>query len=236
MLLKTRGFFALSGIAASAWTASAAGYAIDDGLAETSVGLVNQSQGYDSIWLNTFSLSAGDSVIDQISIVFGISGGTGLSLEGRAVTVLLYTDPTGGTPWDASLVWSLNTTIANSNSTTFNNYAVPSVAVGINFVVGFRYNESRALIGATVGSFPAALDQTDPDLSNRSYAGFTFPASSPPLDINDLAGSIPGGNRAAIESFGQPGNFLIRARGTVPAPVTASVLGLAGLGGLRRRR
>ncbi len=227
MSMKIRGFVALAGLAASAVVASAVGYSIDDGTAEDSVG-VNPGPAQ-SVFLNTFSLTGGDTVIDQISIAYGTPAGLDPSMDGLPVTILLYSDPTGGTPWDSTLVWSLNTTIAGQGTNTFQNYAVPNIAVGTNFAVGFLFDTA-----ATPNRFPAAFDQSAPNFSGRSFAGFDTPANS--VNINDLAGSIPAGNRAAIEAFGLVGNWLIRANGAVPTPGAASLLGLAGLAGLRRRR
>lgn len=223
MSMKIRGFVALAGIAACAMAASASSYAIDDGVAEDSIGL--NATTYDSVWLNTFSLTGGDTVINNISISFGSANTT--NLVGTAATILLYSDPTGGTPWDSTLVYSAPVTITANNA--FINFAVPNVAVSTNFVVGFRYLESR-----TTGSFPAGFDQTTPTLANRSYAGFQVPSTNP-INLSNLS-TITAGQFNTIEAFGLVGNFLIRADGAVPAPGAAGLLGLAGIAGLRRRR
>ncbi len=232
MSLKIRGFVALAGLALAGAVASAASYQLDDGTAENSIGL-NSTATWDSVWLQTYSLTGGDTVIDQISIGYGFAGATGgQNLNGRNVTILLYSDATGADPWDATLVWSLNTTIANFNTSVLNTYAVPNVAVGTNFVVGFQFTQTQAF-----AAFPAGIDQTDPDLPLRSYAGFTSPATSA-INPSNLAGTIPASNRGAIEQFGATlaGNWMIRARGNIPTPGAAALLGVAGLAGLRRRR
>jgi MYXO-CTERM domain-containing protein len=227
MSMKIRGFVALAGIAASALVASGVGYSIDDGTAENSIGI---AAGHSGVWLNTFSLTGGDTVIDQISIAYGTPvAATPGAINGQAVTILLYSDPTGGDPTDGTLVWSLNTTIAGADTNSFQNYAVPNIAVGTNYAVGFLFNTA-------VAAFPAATDQTAPIFSGRSYAGFVQPFS-PGINPANLA-AIPAGQRGFIEALAPSlaGNWLIRANGAVPTPGAVSVLGLAGLAGLRRRR
>lgn len=228
MSLKIRGIVALAGLAAATSFASAASYIIDDGISENSVGLTATTT-WDSVWLNTFSLTGGDNAISSVSIQYGFTGATtGQNLNGRSATVLIYTDPTGGTPWDATLVYSAPITIANFNTNTFNTYAVPNVPVGTNFVVGFQFTQTQAF-----AAFPAGFDQTAPTLAGRSFAGFLSPvgAGINPANLN----AIPTANRNAIEAFGLVGNWTIRAEG-VPTPGAAGLLAVAGLAGLRRRR
>ena len=224
MSFKARGFIALAGIAASALVASGASYGIDDGTAEDSIGI---GASHTAVWLNTFALTGGDTAITQISVAYGTPNFPD-ALNGQPVTILLYSDPDGGDPSNGTLVWSFATTIANSATNTFNNYAVPGVVTGTNFAVGFQYNEPAA-----AGSFPAAWSSSAP-IAGRSWAGFQTP-NNPAINPANLA-AIPAGQRGFIEGFGLAGNWLIRAEGAVPTPGAASLLGLAGLAGLRRRR
>jgi MYXO-CTERM domain-containing protein len=228
MSLKIRGFVALAGIAASALVASAAGYAIDDGTAEDSIGIGASHSG---VWLNTFTLTGGDTVINQISIAFGTPNFAAPQLNGQPITILLYSDATGGDLADATLVYSAASTMSAVGTNTFINFAVPNIAVGTNFAAGFLYNEPAA-----AGSFPMAWDSSAPTLAGRSWAGFVTP-SAPGINPANL-GAIPAGQRGFIEALAPTlaGNWLIRANGAVPTPGAVSVLGLAGLAGLRRRR
>jgi len=217
--MSFNGTFLAGAIAVSALlvgtSASADLYSIGDGVAENSVGV--NSPGFQTVYLNTFSLTGTDTAVNQISIAFGVP--TETNLIGQSFTAVLYSDANGGTPWDGTLVWSSVGTI--TSIANFINIAVPDVAVAGNFAVGFLFT-------SPVGSFfPAGLDQTAP-VSNRSFAGFN---SS--VDINNLS-AIPSGNRGAIEQFGLPGNWTITASG-IPAPGAFALLGVAGLIGRRRR-
>ena len=209
-----------SAVAASALlvsvSASADLYSIGDGVADTSIGVTSPS--WQTVYLNTFSLTGSDTAINQISIAFSVPSQT--NLIGQGFTAVIYSDANGGTPWDGTLVWSSAGTI--SSVATFIDIAVPDVAVAGNFAVGFLFTTP-----AGGNFFPAGLDQTAP-VSNRSYAGFNAT-----VDLNNLSG-IPSGQRGAIEAFGFPGNWTITASG-IPAPGALALLGVAGLVGRRRR-
>ncbi|MCH8316189.1 MAG: PEP-CTERM sorting domain-containing protein [Planctomycetes bacterium] len=109
---------------------------------------------------------------------------------------------------------------------TFMNHAIPSganIPVGADFYVG--------LIDIQTGldeiiRFPASLD-TDSGTQGRSWAWFGGADLAEPGAGDHTIGTI--------DSFGLPGNWLIRATG-VPAPGALALLGLAGLAARRRRR
>lgn len=195
-------------------------YVIDDGIAEQSVGLM---AGGNAIFLNSFQTTI--STITQISVAFGLPGGAGPNLNGTAFTVVLWSDPNGdGLPGDAVVLAMANSVISGFGTNTFVDVNIsPTLVLTPNFFVGF-------LINHPAGSFPAAMDQTDPDLLNRSFAAVTG-------NINDLSGAFP------IENAGANfvGNWLIRAT-AIPEPSAGILtgLGLVGLLGaqrfLRRRR
>ena len=214
------GAVAVSALMASS-TASASFYIIGDGIAEATIGVTGSSASQ-AVYLNTFSLSGGDTAINQVSIAFGTSSET--NLIGQSYTAVIYSDANGGTPWDGTLVWSSAGTI--TSLATFVDIAVPNVSVAGNFAVGFFFASP-----AGINFFPAGLDTTAP-VSNRSYAGFTAGTA---IDLNNLSGSIPAGQRGTIEAFGLPGNWTITANG-IPAPGAAALLGIAGVAGRRRRR
>ena len=214
------GAVAVSALMASS-TASASFYIIGDGIAEATIGVTGSSASQ-AVYLNTFSLSGGDTAINQVSIAFGTSSET--NLIGQSYTAVIYSDAGGGTPWEGTLVWSSAGTI--TSLATFVDIAVPNVSVAGNFAVGFFFASP-----AGINFFPAGLDTTAP-VSNRSYAGFTAGTA---IDLNNLSGSIPAGQRGTIEAFGLPGNWTITANG-IPAPGAAALLGIAGVAGRRRRR
>lgn len=201
-------------------TASAGLYQVGDGVANGAIGVNFQTLSSQAVYLNTFSLSGGDTAIDQVSIAFGVPSET--NLLGLSFTAVLYSDANGGTPWDGTLVWSSTGTI--TALATYINLAVPDVVVAGSFAVGFAFDAPP-----NAGLFPAGWDNNDP-VADRSYVGYTVEA----LDLNDLSGSLPAGQFGTIESFSFPGNWTITASG-IPAPGALALLGLAGLIGRRRR-
>src|SRR3954467_4240198 len=82
-------------------------YSIDDGTAERALGI---DPGEDVIWFNTFAVQAGGEIIDSISASYGRPGLAG-TLNGFPVTILLYEDTDGGSPWNAVLKQSVSSTI-----------------------------------------------------------------------------------------------------------------------------
>src|SRR5262245_5192267 len=88
--------------AASAPTARASIYALDDG---TSEGGVQLGPGTSVIFLNQFPVTAGNNVINSVMIAYG-GPGSNPALVGHPVTVVLYEDPDGGNTQNAILKWS----------------------------------------------------------------------------------------------------------------------------------
>ena len=89
-----------------------------------------------------------------------------------------------------------------------------------------------AIVDSVANGFPMRQDTTDPDVAGRSYVGFNATA----IDPSNIGG-IPAGQRNFIESFGLPGNWMMRANGApVPEPATLVALGLGAAALIRRRR
>jgi hypothetical protein len=188
-------------------------YVVDDGSAEDDIGITGSAASFDFIWLNSFARQNGAEVINQISVAYG-SPADPRFYNGLPVKVLLYGDANGGSPTDATLLYSLNATIANSNTNTFQHYAIPNVTVPGTFLVGVVAKNM-----ATNNAYLAGIDYTAPTFSNVSYGGYTLVGNT--LNETNL-GSVP--NFGAMESFGLAGNWLVRANGvSVPEPASLAV-------------
>jgi hypothetical protein len=170
--------------------------------------------------LNSFSITGGNNIIISISIAWGTPAFPNSTLNGLTYTAVLWSDPNGdGSPTDAVVLATAPGVIAGADTNTFILSPItPTTVLTTNFFVGFIITQ------ATATQFPAALDQTDPDLPNRSFAVVGS-------NINNLSGAI------TIESAGLPGNWLIRAN-AIPEPSTYALVGvgLVGLIFLHRRR
>src|SRR5438874_5407505 len=172
-------------------------YVIDDGTAEDSVGLTN---GGSFVALNSFPVTGGNNLITSISIAWGTPFFPDPSLDGLPYTAVLWSDPNNdGSPTDAVVLASAPGVISQQGTDTFITTVIPPTLVTTsNFFVGF-------LITHNAGQFPAAFDETDPTLPNRSWVDQT-------TNINDLSGAI------TIENAGLVGNWLIRAEGEGGGP------------------
>lgn len=205
--------------------ARAVNYIHDDGTFEDGIG-IGGSGSFDIIWLNRFVVQPGGETITDIQAPIGSPVDT-RPYNGLPMTVLLYTDPDGGSPTNATLVTSLNTTVANANTGIINNYDIPDTLITTNdFFVAIVM---RNLPGSN--GFVASIDLTAPNVTNVSWAGFTLPGNS--MNVNNLA-TIPAGQLGLIEGFGFAGNWGIRAIG-VPEPASVGLLVLGGLLLARRR-
>ncbi len=188
----------VAALAANAPARADADYSISDGVAELSLGI---DPGETMIWMNTFPVDPAGQYIDIIKVAYGKVGGP-TPLNGQPVTILLYEDINGGSPQDAVLKWSFNTTVANSNTNVLNTYRVPALLIHGNLVAAALYkntNPIRVYIGA--------LDTTPPTLAERSYTGYAIS-----LDPANL-GAIPPSQWGPVENLGVTGNLRIEAHG-----------------------
>ena len=77
-------------------------YVVDDGTVETGVGITDPGGGtHDIIWLNRFAVQAGGERITNILTAFGSPGDT-RNYNGIPVTLVLYSDPDGGSTQNAT--------------------------------------------------------------------------------------------------------------------------------------
>jgi hypothetical protein len=180
-------------------------FVLDDGTYEDTIGLNDGNSEFATIWLNRFAAPAdtGAFTIDSISILWPQN--TGGSLVGKQINLVAYYDADGdGDPTHAVRLGGDNfETIAGLDS--FEQYTVNFSVPGDGDVyIGFE--NTYALGGSTPMLFPAAIDEGVSQ--GHSWVAGTSDGSDPDLDDlanNDLVGTI--------DSFGLPGNWLIRATG-----------------------
>jgi len=200
-------------------------YSIDDGTAELGLGI---DSGEDMIWFNRFPVQPGGEVITSISAAYGRPGGQVIP-NGLPVSILLYQDTNGGSPFDATLLREIPALTANCNTNVLNNYAIPATAVSGDLLAAVLIRNQS---GVTL--FLAPLDRTAPSFSDASFYAFDVGLNQTNLD------AVPIANRGTTESLGFPGNFLIRANGTpIPEPATILLTTFAALtlrAGVRRPR
>lgn len=209
-------------------------YQYDDGTVEDAIGITNATAGYDIIWLNRFATNPAGPIIQTVQAAIGSAGGN-QNLNGRPMSVLIYSDPDGGSPNNATLLSRLDTTVANANTGVLNAYNVPDTFIPTaNFFVAVLMKNlpPSGAAGNPNNTFPAAIDTTAPHTTTVSWAGFTAPANT--MNENNL-GTIPAGGLGAIEGFGINGNWALRAIGDIPEPSCLGLLTVAGVFGLRRR-
>ncbi len=176
------------------------------------MGWTNQTVNYPAIWLNRFSPVDGDFPIqvNQISVQFPGPTSAGRSLVGLAINLLVYVDADrNNDPSNAVKIAQLPATVTASDGVTFSNYAVSVLAsTPGDLYIGFSdtYNSG----GVSPISFPSPLDTTASQV--RSWVAGQSANIDPDYDNlgnNDTLGTI--------DSFGLPGNWVIRASGDTQA-------------------
>ncbi len=180
------------------------GLVLDDGTRENAIGLTNGGQ---FIWLNRFTPLTADFPfkLEEIWVMF--PAGQGISV-GQLIDIYVYEDTDGdGNPGTgASLVGSVaNAAVQAVDDVTFSVYTIgPLTLNGPGDIIIAVVNRTA---GISAGTFVAALDQTSS--AGRSWIGtYTIgnPPNPPPLPATYLWGTI--------DSFGFPGNWMIRGFGT----------------------
>jgi hypothetical protein len=181
-------------------------FQLDDGTAENAVGFGTATTEAGVVWINRFSAS-GALTIDSISIYWPDATQGGGDLTGLQPNLVVYYDagstgsPTNAVRLGTDDLVTISTLAAFQTYTT--SFSVPGVGdVYIGFV------DQWALVGGfTPKLFPAALDQSSPSAGMSWISG----AGTAPTDITTLGNNDTNGT---IDSFGLPGNWLIRATGT----------------------
>jgi len=182
---------------------SAVSLVLDDGNRENAIGLTTGGQ---FIWLNRFTPNPADFpfTLQEIRILF--PNGSGISV-GQLVDIYIYEDTDGdGNPGtgETFLAAYNNAAVQAVDDVTFSVYPIsPLVLNGPNDVLIAVVNRTA---GIAAGTFVAAIDQTAS--AGRSWVG-TYssgnPGNPPTLPATGLWG--------IIDSFGLPGNWMIRGYG-----------------------
>lgn len=180
-------------------------FQLDDGSYERRVGLGVAANDTESaaVWINRFTVNNA-LTIDSISILWPAQDVD--TLVGRQANLVAYYDADGdGDPSNAVRL-GVDTLITIASQDAFETYPTSFDVPGTGDVyVGFV---DQWAADGTFSPFlrPAALDQTTSQ--GKSYVSG---AGTPPTDIDVLANNDLNGT---IDSFGIPGNWLIRATGS----------------------
>ncbi|MBK8985250.1 MAG: carboxypeptidase regulatory-like domain-containing protein [Chloroflexi bacterium] len=180
---------------------------LDDGTREDAIGLTNGGQ---FIWLNRFTPAAGDFpfTLTEVQVLFGSAVGVNV---GELVDIYVYEDTDGdGNPGTgANFVGSiLNAAVQATNDVTWSVYpsTAPIVLNGPGDVLIAVVNRTA---GTDAGEFPASIDQTAS--VGRSWIGlYTGTPGNPPTLPADS-------DWGTIDSFGLPGNWMVRGYGSFGA-------------------
>lgn len=180
-------------------------FVLDDGTYEDSIGINDQvSTESAAIWLNRFTPPSGTGAFTINTISIEWPDNPNGSLVGKAINLVAYYDADGdGDPSNAVRLGG-DTPITIASLDAFLDYTVNfSVPGDGDIYVGFE--NTYALGGTTPIFYPAAIDEGASQ--DRSWvAGMSSGDPDPDnLANNDLFGTI--------DSFGLPGNWLIRAAG-----------------------
>src|SRR6266700_381198 len=179
-------------------------YMLDDGSAEDGVGFGNGAQNFVSLWMNPFGVVAGQTMITTVSVAWGTPLFPVTSNKGTPGTIAIWSDPNGdGDPHDGLLLGSVAGTIQNEGTDTFVNYTF-NPPVDVSAFTSFFVGDMTPANGGPEHFFQG-LDETPPS-HMRSWIAANGDGSN--VDINTIGNNDLIGT---IDSFGLPGNWLIRA-------------------------
>lgn len=174
-------------------------YSLDDGVAERTLAIDPAEA---TIWLNTFPVQPGGEVVERALVAFGRPGGPS-ALDAMAATVLLYEDPDGGSPQNATLLRRADIAIEGANTTRLLAVEFEPATVRGHLVVGVLFpNTGRVQKGV------GAVDLTDPTYPGRSWSGWAVTIDPARL------GDIPPDQFKPLEGYGLAGNAIVRAEAT----------------------
>ena len=192
-------------------------YQNDDGTADNSVGLTS---GGTFAWGNMFSVNSMDGpILNSIEI------GYGAGIAGSTVIWRVFNDDDGDPTAGLALLSSGSYSVVNDDFET-NGPAIDVISAGGVNVSNDSFLFITAEITHAGGLFPAAIDQTN----SLGQSWITLgPGNADDWGLNATTG--------VIDSFGLPGNWIIRGNAVVPEPSAFAMIALlGGLAAARRRR
>jgi hypothetical protein len=201
-----------AGKALAAQMAAPLSLIVDDGLGENAIGLTD---GGSFVWLNRFTPTAGQYPLslERVEVMFGYPGGTVGVNVGELVDIYLYEDadgnPANGATHRASLTGQAVQAVDGVTWSVFN-LVTPVTFSGPGDILIAVVNRTA---GVAAGTFPAVIDQTSTS-QVRSWAGFGAGATgNPPV--------LPPATFGTVDSFGIPGNFMVRGFGQSDSPCSS---------------
>jgi hypothetical protein len=177
-------------------------YMIDDGSTEN---LLGWTAGGTMAWIQWFDAAGGSDSISAIRIINGSALYPGYGNgNGSPVSVGIWSDPNGdGEPSDSVLLASVNTTVQNIDTDTYQTVAIGPTAVTGRFFIG-------AWIAHNAGQYVAPMDQNSSPQANRAYVFGNYNGyggSFNPNNPGDTANNII----YEMSSIGFPTDFCVRA-------------------------
>jgi uncharacterized repeat protein (TIGR01451 family) len=196
-------------LAPEAVTGAAVELVLDDGTADNNIGIGGTAE---FIFVNRFTPSPDIFPFSLNEVQVNFSGGSSGVAAGDDIIIAIYKDDDGNPANGADVMSSFTATVQSVDA--WNTY---SLSTPVNFATA-----TDVLIGVvameTPGTdyFPAALDTTASQ--GRSWAGWW--SASPPPNPPTLP---PDDTWGTIDSFGFPGNWLVRGYGESEVPDTVIV-------------
>jgi uncharacterized repeat protein (TIGR01451 family) len=179
---------------------------LDDGSVENNIGLNDSISSYQYLWFNRFTPDPADFPFNLTQIQVLFDTGVGVAI-GDEIELVVYEDMDGDEdPSNATLLSDYAVTVQAADGVTWSAYELPSpleltgpgdVLIGVIN----RFTES----GVSPPAYPSALDTNASQLRSWVAAWSTDPPEPPVLPPDNLFG--------LIDSFGFPGNWLIRGYG-----------------------
>lgn len=183
-------------------------YKWDDGASEDAIAFGNGTSNVPAIWFNQFKTVKGGEAIQSVEVAYGTKANstTAKQLNGTKVTIGIWSDPNNdGDPTDAVLIGSVKGKISKANKDAFITYTFAKPVVvgkaGTSFFVG-----DVTPAETTAEFFFQGIDTT----ASAGHSWVAAQANGGKLNIKKIGKNDTVGT---IDSFGLPGNWLIRANG-----------------------
>jgi len=177
---------------------------LDDGVLENNIGLNSTSSATQFLWLNRFSPTEFPIEVSRIDIWWdSLSGGV---IAGASIELVVYEGGDNPCTGATTIVGGETRTIASLD--TFDQYVLATAAaVNVGPSIDLAVIDRWVVSGVTPPVWPAAIDTTTTQARSYVASWSADPPSPPVLPSDGLCGTI--------DSFGLPGNWLLRGAGTV---------------------